>query len=48
MPVDKIKEILTVVMANPLDEEAINEIEKIVGCKVQPIRGHFFRYNKSN
>jgi hypothetical protein len=36
MPVDKIENIITLVMSNPFDEEGISEIEKITGCKVQP------------
>jgi len=39
MPVDKIGNILTVVMANPLDEEAVGAIEKATGCYVQPFVG---------
>ncbi|MBI4974682.1 MAG: PilZ domain-containing protein [Candidatus Omnitrophica bacterium] len=39
MPVDRVKNILTVVMANPLDDKAIEEVEKITGCSVQPFVG---------
>lgn len=39
IPVDRIKNILTVVMADPLDEKAIDEVEKTTGCTVQPFVG---------
>jgi len=39
IPVDKIGNIITVVMADPFDEDAIKEVEKITGCKVQPFVG---------
>ena len=39
IPVDKIGSIITVVMADPFDEEAIKEVEKITKCKVQPFVG---------
>jgi len=39
VPVDKMENLVTVVMANPLDEEAIKEIEKVTKCKVQPFVG---------
>lgn len=39
IPVDKIQNILTLVMADPFDEDAINEVEKATGCKVQPFVG---------
>ena len=32
-------DILTVVMSDPLDTEAIEEVEKVSGCKVQPFVG---------
>jgi len=35
MPIDKIKSILTVVMADPANEEAIHEIEQASSCRVQ-------------
>jgi len=41
MPIDKVKNILTVVMSNPLDEKAIKEIETVSGCRVQPFVGIF-------
>ena len=39
MPIDKIGNIVTVVMANPLDEEALEAVEKITGSSVQPFVG---------
>ena len=39
IPVDKIQHIITLVMADPFDEEALNEVEKATGCKVQPFVG---------
>lgn len=39
IPVDKIQNIITVVMADPFDEEALDEVEKATGCKVQPFVG---------
>lgn len=39
IPVDKIENIITLVMADPFDEEAIKEVEKATGCKVQPFVG---------
>ena len=39
IPVDKIQNIITLVMADPFDEEALNEVEKATGCKVQPFVG---------
>ncbi|MCX5667754.1 MAG: PilZ domain-containing protein [Candidatus Omnitrophica bacterium] len=39
MPIDKIQNIITLVMADPFDEEALNEVEKATGCKVQPFVG---------
>ena len=41
IPVDKIENIITIVMANPLDEEAIKEVEAITRCTVQPFVGIF-------
>jgi hypothetical protein len=35
MPIDRVKDVFTVVMANPLDTDAVEEIERITGCKVQ-------------
>ena len=35
LPVDKMGDILTVVMANPLDHKAIEEIETLSKCKVE-------------
>src|SRR3989338_8410045 len=34
MPLDKVGDVLSVVMANPLDAAMIEEIERITGCKV--------------
>lgn len=39
VPVDKIENIITLVMADPFDEEAVNDVEKATGCKVQPFVG---------
>ena len=39
IPVDKMQNILTLVMADPFDEEALDEVEKATGCKVQPFVG---------
>jgi len=39
IPVDKIQNIITLVMADPFDDDAINEVEKATGCKVQPFVG---------
>ena len=39
IPVDKIQNIITLVMADPFDEEALAEVEKATGCKVQPFVG---------
>mgnify|MGYP001284637754 CR=1 FL=1 len=39
MPVDKVENILTVVMADPLDTEAIESVEKVTGLKVQQFVG---------
>ncbi|MDP3790512.1 MAG: PilZ domain-containing protein [Candidatus Omnitrophota bacterium] len=39
IPVDKIQNIITLVMADPFDEDALNEVEKATGCKVQPFVG---------
>jgi len=36
LPIDKIGGVLMVVMFNPLDVEAIEELEKITGCKILP------------
>jgi type IV pilus assembly protein PilB len=35
IPIDKIGNVLTVTMANPLQEEAVRTIEKSTGCKVE-------------
>ncbi|MBL7084980.1 MAG: hypothetical protein ISS43_02590 [Candidatus Omnitrophica bacterium] len=35
LPVDKMGDILTIVMANPLDSQAIEEIESLTKCKVE-------------
>lgn len=39
VPLDKIGNIITIVMADPFDEGAIGEVERITGCKVQPFVG---------
>lgn len=39
IPIDKIDDIITVVMVDPFDEEAIKEIEAMTKCKVQPFVG---------
>lgn len=39
IPVDRIGPILTVVMADPLDEDAVKDVEKVTGCDVQPFVG---------
>ena len=36
IPIDKVKNILTVAMSNPLDMKAIKELEGVTGCVVQP------------
>jgi len=35
IPIDKIGNILTITIANPLDDEAVESIEKASGCKVE-------------
>jgi hypothetical protein len=35
LPVDKMGDILTLVMANPLDENAIREMEELTKCKIE-------------
>ncbi|MCX5686657.1 MAG: PilZ domain-containing protein [Candidatus Omnitrophica bacterium] len=39
LPVDKMANLLTVVMADPFDETAISEVEGLTNCKVQPFVG---------
>jgi hypothetical protein len=39
IPVDKIQNTITLVMADPFDEDALTEVEKATGCKVQPFVG---------
>lgn len=39
MPIDRMGNILTVVMSDPFDNEAIEEVELITDCKVQPFVG---------
>jgi hypothetical protein len=41
MPIDKMEDIITIVMSNPVDADAIGEIEAITNCKVQPFVGIF-------
>lgn len=45
LPVDKMGDILTVVMADPLDEEAIEEIEKAAKCKIEIFVGTYTEIN---
>lgn len=35
LPVDKMGDILTVVIDNPLDQSAVKDIEKLTGCKIE-------------
>ena len=35
LPIDKMNDILTVVMANPLDSKAIEEMEALTNCKIE-------------
>ena len=39
IPIDRVDNFLTVVMADPLDLKAIKEVEEVTGCKVQPFVG---------
>ncbi len=39
IPVDKIQNIITLVMVDPFDDEALSEVEKATKCKVQPFVG---------
>jgi len=39
IPIDRVDNFLTVVMADPLDAKAIKEVEEVTGCKVQPFVG---------
>lgn len=39
LPVDKMGDILTLVMANPLENEAIEEIEALTKCKIEVFVG---------
>jgi len=39
LPVDKMANLLTIVMADPFDETAIAEVEKLTNCKVQRFVG---------
>ncbi|MCQ9206370.1 MAG: PilZ domain-containing protein [Omnitrophica bacterium] len=41
VPIDKIQDVLSVVMANPFDRGAINAVEKATGCWVQRFVGIF-------
>ena len=41
MPVDRMDDILTVVMSNPFDSDAIEELQEITGCTIQPFVGLF-------
>jgi len=35
LPVDKMGDVLTLVMANPLDNEILQEIENLTKCKIE-------------
>jgi type IV pilus assembly protein PilB len=35
IPIDKIGDVLTVTMANPLEEEAMTILEKAIGCRIE-------------
>ncbi|MBN3040938.1 MAG: PilZ domain-containing protein [Candidatus Omnitrophica bacterium] len=39
VPLDRVRDVLTLVMINPLDEEAVSEVESLTGCKVQSFVG---------
>lgn len=39
IPIEKLGNFLTVVMADPLDTKAIKEVEQVTGCKVRPFVG---------
>lgn len=39
IPVEKVGDLIMVVMADPLDTKAIKEVEKVTGCGVQPFVG---------
>ncbi len=39
IPIDKVGDLLTIVMVDPLDLDAIEELEVATGCKVQPFIG---------
>lgn len=41
VPVDRIENLITVVMADPFDDEAISEIKKLTNCRVQAFVGIF-------
>ena len=39
IPIDKLGELITIVMADPSDEEAIKEVEELTHCTAQPFVG---------
>lgn len=41
LPLKKVKNILTVLMADPLDYQAIDALEKASGCQINPLLGKF-------
>jgi len=47
IPIDKIGNRLIVVMANPLDTDAIKDLEELTGCKVQSFVGLLSEINKA-
>lgn len=47
IPIDRIQTILTVVMSDPSNANAIQEIEKVSGCRVQPFVGTVTQIKKA-
>lgn len=41
LPVKKVKNLLTILMADPLDYQAIDALEKASGCQINPLLGKF-------
>jgi hypothetical protein len=39
VPVDKMENVITVVMSDPFDSDALECVEKLTGCKIQPFVG---------
>ena len=37
LPLDRREDVITLAMTNPMDADAIREVEQITGCKVQPV-----------